>query len=530
MAGDCGRHGGPSDFFPGIRHYEVVVSRGRPLAVVPASVTVRGRMSWLLRVHRLAHPDPAIRSATAFVQKLGSPPGKHLLTEVELSKLESPKPLRPLTADWLRRYETALGLAAGQLSDIQTMLMLNSGAVMAGTRSPRAETDALPSVSDSAHPLTSRQWCTLTDEVMSSRRRARRVRALAEPAVEALCAASSIDEYLMGDVVARLGPDCLPVLVEAARDPDNARSNHAAAAVGYFPQPAAWSAAARLVTTDEPLVMMRSLDAWLRLGRNGTRGLSDIHLRTSRARILELLDPASDVGFGLSERAAVVARRHFSALPVVARELQRRRSSGWVDRLEVSALTPVQHRLIGRLTGLGQILETPDPALPIYLREALYHPESSRRAEARFLLRASPYAGALTRAVVEVLPAQPAQVQQALARMLGTLGQSSAGPCLRQLLEGAASIAVKLSAAGSLCDIALAEDSDWLGPAMDRSTVPALRAGLVHVAGVHGLRNVLTLARQDAEPDVRREARYWLRTRVADRSWPSQWPCAPALR
>jgi hypothetical protein len=296
-----------------------------------------------------------------------------------------------------------------------------------------------------------------------------------------------------------------------------------AAALGYIDGEVAIPALVRLLGTRDPLVVMRALDACLRIAKTQRAMLLPDRVPTLVDRVMQLMDPATDVGYGTDERAATLAAACFRSVPAVLAQLRRRRSGGYHDRLPAAALSPAQRDLVNALYGAAQaVLPVTDASLWQIIADALHHSSATVRSEARFLLRASPYASALAAAVITRIPRAPRNQQQAMVRMLGILGQRWVAPHLGGVVRSNGDMSVRLSAVGSMCDIPFTAAPPWCAEFLRTEPTPVIRLGLVHAAGTHGWAALVQQGLTDAAPGVRREARYWRDAPVAARHWPTQ--------
>lgn len=395
-------------------------------------------------------------------------------------------------------------------------------------RAAIASTDTV-GPSDVSSPLTSSQWQVLVAGDKRGRlSKASRGRII-ESGVQALACASSIDEYVMADVVARVGDRSLGPMLRHALDPNNARANHVAAAMGYFPTDASVRALERTVSSGDPLVVMRSLDACLRIARGRPQILSPERVPRLVRATLDLMDPETNIGYGTDERAATLAAACFMSLPRVRDQLRRRSSGGYLDRVPQFGLSARQRSMVDLLYGRTQAeFDFVDASLERLIRDALYHPDGGVRAEARFLLRASPYASPLAAALVAGFDSAAVPQRQAMARMMGILGQAWVSPYLERIIQSDDHISVRLSATGSLCEIPFEAEPSWISIRLAEECSSVLRLGLVHASGTHGWLATLRAALADVDQVVRREAAYWISAPVSARTWPNQLP-KPAL-
>ncbi|MFJ9907490.1 hypothetical protein ACIRVK_32165 [Streptomyces sp. NPDC101152] len=368
----------------------------------------------MLRVNRLAHPDPELRSVTGFARAFGHPTGTARLSPSTVSRWENG--LVPLSHSTVRRYEVLLGVAPYLLiATIDTLARYQTGgSAPGGVLDLRRRNwtgcddlgrlDALLDQVLDDGDISGPEWDELTTRLVSGPRLVapRRVReAVAHRLVEESTISDGLSWMLRFESLNRLlahadwAAEAVAACANVAAD-----RNHAAIleAVSYLDGSTHPDAARHLLrhltrpTSDE--TFEGALFASVRKVR---------HRHLNQDQLISVADVVADLltGGGVAARNSVLAAAILPTLPWAPAHRARlvRAAADHPATRDVvlhgrlaapDAARTVVARVLSRLSGRHHGLGTHD-ILRELVDEVLHHPVFDVRLYTGMLLRASPY-------------------------------------------------------------------------------------------------------------------------------------------
>lgn len=485
-----------------------------------------GQVLWVIRSHRAASEDLAIRRNRAFIELVVPPAGRAKLSESYLSNLLSYPQKKMLTVPWMTSFETALGLTAGTLTDFYRYLQRNRSEVaelapqnlskisgeevdhvldiMASTNpSVRDLHLAASAINLGAFPIGPRKF----DDI------ARRL-------VEAQRTSQGNDYKLAREASLLLGRSMVPVLRESIEDRPT-RAYQLIETLGFFGSGDVLSLLWDHATNPRnPSHRRASLEAITNVARREQMAEDfDMRLSALRNLVLETLQDEShtvrhqgaQLGLTLAPRDEVIKKNIGAVDDLDVRRLVTRPLS----QFEAKFCRDVEGAVLNNRA--NEALHSANLELHVVIRRALFSKVRTFRAESGWALSISPFASDLAVVLADRI-ARPEEFRPEVLRsvllLLGRLGQQSSqafiqncalNTRLREDVRSAAIHAVpKIYGEG--------DGLTWLVSAARSSGSAMLQRTIADTAGLVGEIDVLRrMAKLEAASET---SRFWLDRRA----------------
>jgi len=481
-----------------------------------------GQVLWVIRSHRAASEDPAIRKNRTFIERVVPPTGRVKLSESYLSNLLSYPQNKMLTVPWMTSFETALRLTAGTLTDFYRYLQRNRGEVaeLATQNASKISGDEIDHVLDI---MASTEPSVRDLHLAASAINAgafpigpRKFKEMARRLVEAQRISQGNDYKLAREASLLLGRSMVPVLRESIEDHPT-RAYPLIEALGFFGSgdvlTLLWDHAAN---PRDAFNRRATLEAITNVARRekmaedfdmGHSALRDLVLESLQDGSHTVRHQGAQLGLTLAPRDDIIKKNIQAADDLDVRRLVMEKLS----QFEAKFCQSVEHAVLNNRA--NEVLHSANLDLRKVIGRALFSKVRTFRAESGLALSISPFAGDLAVALADHI-ARPEEFRPEVLRsvllLLGRLGQQSSQAFIRncalntRLREDVRSAAIH----AVLKTYGEGDSLTWMVSAANSSQSTMLKRTIADTAGLVGeidvLRRMATLEAASAT------SRFWL--------------------